>query len=114
MVAARRASSLVGAPGGPGDTPPRVDGAVPVYRGPTREQPHAAVLVAHRPLRERTMQQHQGATSALIDGRLGRLGAWAADHRRAIAIAWCAMVLALGALAPFADRALSGAGWEAT
>src|SRR4051812_25455425 len=60
------------------------------------------------------MQQHQGATSALIDGRLGRLGAWAADHRRAIAIAWCAMVLALGALAPFADRALSGAGWEAT
>jgi RND superfamily putative drug exporter len=45
--------------------------------------------------------------------RLGRLGAWAADHRRAIAIAWCGLVLTLGALAPFADRALSGAGWEA-
>jgi RND superfamily putative drug exporter len=51
---------------------------------------------------------------AFMDGRLGRLGAWAADHRRAIVIAWCAVVLGLGALAPFADRALSGAGWEAT
>jgi putative drug exporter of the RND superfamily len=44
---------------------------------------------------------------------LGRLGAWAADHRRLIVIVWAAAVLALGALAPFADRALSGAGWEA-
>ena len=60
------------------------------------------------------MQQHHGATPAPTDGRLGRLGAWAADHRRAIVIAWCGVVLVLGALAPFADRALSGAGWEAT
>ena len=44
---------------------------------------------------------------------LGRLGAWAADHRRLIVIVWAAAVLALGALAPFADRVLSGAGWEA-
>src|SRR3954452_18341739 len=44
---------------------------------------------------------------------LGRLGAWAADHRRLIVAAWAVAVLALGALAPFADRALSGAGWEA-
>src|SRR5215211_4137457 len=44
---------------------------------------------------------------------LGRLAAWAADHRRAVVIAWAAAVLVLGALAPFADRALSGAGWEA-
>lgn len=44
---------------------------------------------------------------------LGRLGAWAADHRRLIVIAWGVAVLALGALAPFADKALSGAGWEA-
>src|SRR3954447_24173771 len=43
---------------------------------------------------------------------LGRLGAWAADHRRLIVAAWAVAVLALGALAPFADRALSGAGWE--
>ena len=51
--------------------------------------------------------------STATHGRLGRLGGWAADHHRAIAIAWCGVVLVLGALAPFADRALSGAGWEA-
>src|SRR3954452_20162055 len=44
---------------------------------------------------------------------LGRLGAWAADHRRLLVVVWGVAVLALGALAPFADRALSGAGWEA-
>src|ERR671935_2601884 len=44
---------------------------------------------------------------------LGRLGAWVADHRRRVVIVWGVAVLALGALAPFADRALSGAGWEA-
>lgn len=52
-------------------------------------------------------------TTTLTTGRLARLGAWAADHRRAIAIAWAAAILCLGALAPFADQALSGAGWEA-
>jgi putative drug exporter of the RND superfamily len=57
--------------------------------------------------------QHDGAATPITDGWLGRLGAWAADHHRAIAIAWCGVVLVLGALAPFADRALSGAGWEA-
>jgi putative drug exporter of the RND superfamily len=45
--------------------------------------------------------------------KLGRVGAWAADHRRLIVIVWAAAVLALGALAPFADKVLSGAGWEA-
>src|SRR5919204_5686657 len=45
---------------------------------------------------------------------LGRLGAWVADHRRRVVIVWGVAVLALGALAPFADRALSGAGWEAS
>src|SRR5829696_494782 len=44
---------------------------------------------------------------------LGRLGAWAADHRRLLLIVWGVAVLGLGALAPFTDRALSGAGWEA-
>jgi len=55
---------------------------------------------------------HHQAPS-LARSRLGRLGGWAADHRRPIALVWCALVLTLGALAPFADRALSGAGWEA-
>src|SRR4051812_45514287 len=44
---------------------------------------------------------------------LGRLGGWAADHRRRLLLVWGVAVLALGALAPFADHALSGAGWEA-
>ena len=44
---------------------------------------------------------------------LGRLAAWSADHRRLVVIAWTAAVLVLGALAPFADGALSGAGWDA-
>src|SRR4051794_17934127 len=54
------------------------------------------------------------AAALVAPGRLGRLGGWAADHRRAIVIAWCAVVVLLGALAPVADRALSGAGWEAS
>ena len=53
------------------------------------------------------------ATATITQTRLGRLGAWAADHRKAIVVAWCGIVLVLGALAPFADRVLSGAGWEA-
>ena len=32
------------------------------------------------------MQQHKGAIPTLTDGRLGRLGAWPAGHRRAIVI----------------------------
>src|SRR3954471_4570064 len=44
---------------------------------------------------------------------LGRLGGWAADHRRRLLLVWGVAILALGALAPFADHALSGAGWEA-
>ncbi len=60
-----------------------------------------------------TAARHDDAATTITQSRLGRLGAWAADHRRAIVIAWCGVVLVLGALAPFADRALSGAGWEA-
>jgi RND superfamily putative drug exporter len=43
-----------------------------------------------------------------------RLGEWTADHRRLVLGAWAALVLTLGALAPFAEGALSGAGWEAS
>jgi RND superfamily putative drug exporter len=58
--------------------------------------------------------QHLRDGSTATSTRLGRLGAWAADHRRAIVITWCGLVIAMGALAPFADHALSGAGWEAS
>ena len=46
-------------------------------------------------------------------GRLGRLGRWAATHRRAVVLAWVAVALTLGALAPRAEHALSGGGWQA-
>jgi len=63
------------------------------------------IETSHRP-------EDQAAAAAATT--LGRLGAWAADHRRLIVIAWGVAVLGLGALAPFADGALSGAGWEAS
>ena len=47
-------------------------------------------------------------------GPLGRLGRYMATHVRGVAIAWLALALALGALAPRVEHALSGAGWEAT
>ena len=42
------------------------------------------------------------------DCRLGRLGRWAATHRRAVARAWVGITVWLGVLAPRAEHALSG------
>lgn len=47
-------------------------------------------------------------------GPLGRLGRWTADHVRAVALAWVVVAIVLGAFAPQAEHALSGAGWEAS
>ncbi|MEO5634796.1 MMPL family transporter [Gaiella sp.] len=47
-------------------------------------------------------------------GPMGRLGAWAADHFRAVLVAWLVLAVGLGVLAPRVEHALSGAGWEAT
>ena len=46
-------------------------------------------------------------------GALGRLGRWSATHRRAVALAWAIVVIGLGVLAPRAEHALSGGGWQA-
>jgi RND superfamily putative drug exporter len=46
-------------------------------------------------------------------GPIGRLGRYAADHFAAFAIAWAVVAVALGALAPRVETALSGAGWQA-
>ena len=46
-------------------------------------------------------------------GPIGRLGRWAADHVRAVAIAWAVLAVALGVFAPKVESALSGAGWQA-
>jgi putative drug exporter of the RND superfamily len=46
-------------------------------------------------------------------GPIGRLGGFAADHVRAITIAWAVAALVLAAFAPKVETALSGAGWQA-
>ena len=46
-------------------------------------------------------------------GPLGRLGLWAARRRRLVFVSWAVLVVALGVVAPRAERALSGGGWEA-
>ena len=45
-------------------------------------------------------------------GPLGRAGRWSAEHVRAVVLAWIAVAALLGAFAPRAEKALSGAGWE--
>ncbi len=47
-------------------------------------------------------------------GPLGRLGRWTATHGKVVALAWVALALPLGLLAPRVEHALSGAGWEAS
>jgi putative drug exporter of the RND superfamily len=46
-------------------------------------------------------------------GPLGRLGRWAATHRRRVMLAWVVVAVCLGVLAPRAEQALSGGGWQA-
>ena len=46
-------------------------------------------------------------------GPLGRLGRWAATHRRTVLLAWVVVAVVLGVLAPRAEHALSGGGWQA-
>jgi putative drug exporter of the RND superfamily len=47
-------------------------------------------------------------------GPIGRLGRWAATHHRAVVIAWAVIVVGLGVVAPRVEKALSGAGWQAS
>jgi RND superfamily putative drug exporter len=54
------------------------------------------------------------ATATTTVGPLGRLGRWTVDHSRAVFVTWALVVVALGAFAPGVERALAGAGWEAS
>jgi RND superfamily putative drug exporter len=45
-------------------------------------------------------------------GPMGRLGVWAATHRRIVATAWILIVVGLGAFAPGVETNLAGAGWQ--
>jgi RND superfamily putative drug exporter len=46
-------------------------------------------------------------------GPIGRLGRWTATHVRVVVLVWVAIALVLGFFAPRAEKALSGAGWQA-
>ena len=45
-------------------------------------------------------------------GPLGRLGFWAATHRRLVALVWLVLAGSLAVFAPKVETALSGAGWQ--
>jgi RND superfamily putative drug exporter len=47
-------------------------------------------------------------------GPIGRLGRWTAGHFSLVVLAWVTIGIGLGAFAPWAEHALSGAGWEAS
>ena len=59
------------------------------------------------------MNAHTSPTSLANPGIFGRLGRWSARHRRKVFLAWAVLVIALGALAPRVENALSGGGWQA-
>src|SRR5436190_2294359 len=62
-----------------------------------------------------TTSTHVSPTSGGLEvGALGRLGYWMATHFRVVAAAWVVVAMGLGVFAPRAEKALSGAGWEAT
>jgi putative drug exporter of the RND superfamily len=47
-------------------------------------------------------------------GPVGRLGGWTATHFRAVLAGWVVIAIGFGVFAPRVEKALSGAGWEAT
>src|SRR3954463_2358690 len=59
------------------------------------------------------MNSHRSSSAPTTVGPLGRLGRWAATHRRTVVLAWVGVVVGLGILAPGAEHALSGGGWQA-
>ena len=48
-----------------------------------------------------------------VVGPIGRLGGWAADHLRTVALSWAVIAIVLAVFAPQVETALSGAGWQA-
>src|ERR1019366_7853456 len=47
-------------------------------------------------------------------GPIGRLGRYTATHFRKVLVGWLLVALGLGFFAPRVEKALSGAGWEAS
>ncbi|MFW0785482.1 MMPL family transporter [Gordonia sp. CPCC 206044] len=55
----------------------------------------------------------EGRTGSSWHGALGRLGVWVSRHGKLVTAAWVAIVIGLGIFAPFVEKNLSGAGWQA-
>ncbi len=53
------------------------------------------------------------APASTSTGPIGRLGRFAATHRRGVFVSWAVIAVGLGVLAPRVETALSGAGWQA-
>src|SRR6516164_1670698 len=68
---------------------------------------HVAMHVAEAPVVTAPVERPQPL------GPVGRLGRFAADHVRAVSIAWAVVAVALAVFAPKVETALSGAGWQA-
>ncbi|MGB3303566.1 MAG: MMPL family transporter [Gordonia sp. (in: high G+C Gram-positive bacteria)] len=67
-----------------------------------------------------SVQTDDAASPAIIEepeshrpGPLGRLGLWAAAHGKIVTAVWILLVIGLGIFAPFVEKNLSGAGWQA-
>ena len=59
------------------------------------------------------MTSANGKSTYPGEGPIGRLGRFAATHRRAVYVAWALVAVGLGFFAPRVETALSGAGWQA-
>src|SRR6187200_259303 len=75
------------------------------------------VAAGRRPYRRRMtiLAPPEPATEARprTAGPVGRLGAFAADHARAVMTSWAVVLLVLAVFAPRVETSLSGAGWQA-
>ncbi len=67
--------------------------------------------LAHPPVRVRP--QAGIGVQMSSPGPIGRLGRYAATHRRRVFVTWAIVAVGLGFLAPRVETALSGAGWQA-
>lgn len=56
---------------------------------------------------------HDTGVALRSTGWLGSLGLWVTDHARLVGFAWVVVVIGLGVFAPFVEKNLSGAGWQA-
>ncbi|MGZ6793172.1 MAG: MMPL family transporter, partial [Mycobacteriales bacterium] len=65
-------------------------------------------------MRTATVTPKDLAPPAPRHGPLGRLGVWTATHVRTVLVLWAVVAVALGAFAPKVEKALAGAGWEAS